>query len=141
MIMYGRSSSTIASAASRSACPVAAVIATFRAEALDGGVALDEGAVDAEVLVTGEAGADGPVPHRREERRRGAAAIQPRPVVREGGGVEDPLRRVHPAEPAEEQVGVDALDKLALAPHGVEALQQQCLQEHLGGMHGRPISL
>lgn len=81
------------------------------------------------MIIACQARVDDPFAHRGEERGGNPVLVQAWTIVRESGGIEDRLGRVQAAEPAEEQVGVQPLDQLALASHRVDALQQQSLEQ------------
>ena len=105
-------------------------------EALDGSVRLDQGAVDAEVVLRGLVLPEGPSDGAGEERGRNAQGIESWPVVREDRGVKSVGGRVHVQKPAEQQVGIDAFNQLAFRADGVECLQQHGLEHPFGGHTG-----
>ena len=89
-------------------------------------------AIGAEMLIAGEPLLHRLAHHAAEEALDDPELRQPRPVAREGGGVEDVHRRIHVQEPAEERVGVDPFDQLRFGADRVQRLQEQCLEQPLG---------
>jgi len=108
------------------------VVAVFALEALVRRPSLDQGAVDAEVLVADEPRPVGAVLDALEEHARQVFVEQALAVGAEGGVIPDLVFDAQAHEPAIQQVVVDGLDQQPLAADGEQDLQQQGFQEHLG---------
>jgi hypothetical protein len=79
------------------------------------------------------------VQHGHHELARDIAVNQPVAVLRKRRRV--PHGRVHlpPDKPAEQQIVFELLHELSLRTDRIEGLQQQCPQQFLGWVDGRPV--
>jgi hypothetical protein len=107
------------------------LIVILRPEALERGPGLEQRAVDGEVMARHELAPLGLRDHRGEEPVGHLVLENSVAVLGEAGGVEGHLLDVHVEEPLEEQVVLEALAELALAPHRVEGDQQAALEQAL----------
>jgi hypothetical protein len=101
-------------------------------EALERSPGLEQGAVDGEVIV-GEQVLLASLPqHGLEEGPGDVVVEQPAPVLGEAGVVEGVLAHIEAQEPLEEEVVLEPLAELTLAPNRVERHQQAALEQVLG---------
>lgn len=104
----------------------------LRSEALHRAVALDQRSVDREVVQTGELLRVRTLDHAIEERADERVLLKALPVGRKAARVPHRCVQRQVQEPPVQQVHPDLLHQAALRTHGVQRLQQQRLEQHLG---------
>ena len=114
------------------------VEAVLTPHALVAGPGLDERAVDTEVLAREQSALAGHLHRGVEQFRHRFVLDQPIAVLAEHQVVPHHLIDCQTDEPAEQQVGADLLDGLALAANAVQHLQQHRPHEFLGRSAGTP---
>ena len=95
------------------------IVGFLRLKALGGGVALNEGAIDAKVLAA-QTRRQGLVHHGGKKTPRQIMVVESLTIMRERSGVERLFARLQIEEPTEEQIGVNPFAKLAFAAHLIE---------------------
>jgi len=111
-------------------------VLVFSLKALVRGPSLDEGAIDAEMLIAGESGPLGAELDALKEAARQPFVEEPLAVGAEGGVIPDFVFEVEADKPAVQQVVVDGFDQEPLGADGEQDLQQQGFEQHLGRHRG-----
>jgi len=77
--------------------------------------------------------------HGLEEGRGHVTLEEAVPVLREHGRIPDGVIHAQADEPAEQEVVVELLRELALAPDAVEGFRSSARRSYSGWMEGRPV--
>ena len=112
------------------------VLIILRAEALQAGPGLDQGAVDREVLAAQELPNPRVAQHRRQEFGRDLTLEQPVAVGRERGRMPYRIVVPEPHEPPVQEVVVELLHQQPLRADRIEGLEQERPQQPLGRNRG-----